>query len=177
MKKAVIICLTVMAFAVPLAKASKHGHVSPYAGEETREIKSLSAEDIAELRRGGGWGLAKAAELNGVPGPAHLLESKDRIPLSPEQVSAIQAILDQMREAAIEEGERLVERERSLDENFRNRTVSDASLQRMLAGIEESRRALRYIHLAAHLTASPLLTVEQIQSYNALQGYNTGSRK
>ena len=37
---------------------------SPYAGQETRTVKSFSPEDIAELRRGGGWGLAKAAELN-----------------------------------------------------------------------------------------------------------------
>ena len=59
-------------------------HPSPYVGQDTRPIKSLSADDILELRRGGGWGLAKAAELNGMPGPAHLLELKDEIPLSPE---------------------------------------------------------------------------------------------
>jgi hypothetical protein len=49
---------------------------SPYAGQETRRIKSLSEQDIDELRQGRGWGLAKAAELNGLPGPAHLLEMR-----------------------------------------------------------------------------------------------------
>ncbi len=39
-------------------------HDSKYIGQENRAIKSLSSEDIAELERGGGWGLAKAAELN-----------------------------------------------------------------------------------------------------------------
>ncbi len=48
-------------------------HASKYSGQEKRTIKSLSPDDIAELERGGGWGLAKAAELNGLPGPAHLI--------------------------------------------------------------------------------------------------------
>ena len=65
---------------------------SPYAGEEARVIKSLSAKDIDDLLNGRGWGLAKSAELNGVPGPAHLLEMKSEIGLSSEQVSAIKAI-------------------------------------------------------------------------------------
>ena len=62
---------------------------SPYAGEEARVIKSLWAKDIDDLLNGRGWGLAKPAELNGVPGPVHLLELKSEIGLSSEQVSAI----------------------------------------------------------------------------------------
>ena len=51
-----------------------HRHVSPYAGQEVRRIKSLSAERVADLLAGRGAGYAKAAELNGVPGPVHVLE-------------------------------------------------------------------------------------------------------
>tara|TARA_B100000459_G_C8427508_1_gene135893 strand:- start:202 stop:432 length:231 start_codon:yes stop_codon:yes gene_type:complete len=54
-----------------------HKHLSKYAGQEQRAIKSLSADDIAELQRGIGWGLATAAELNSVPRPIHLLELKE----------------------------------------------------------------------------------------------------
>jgi hypothetical protein len=36
--------------------------------------------------------LAKAAELNGVPGPAHLLEMKEKIDLSAEQIRVIEDI-------------------------------------------------------------------------------------
>lgn len=50
---------------------------SIYAGEKTRLIKTLSEQDLEEIARGGGWGLARAAELNGVPGPTHLLELAD----------------------------------------------------------------------------------------------------
>jgi hypothetical protein len=42
----------------------------PYAGLQARPIKSLSAEQIADLKAGRGMSLALAAELNGYPGPA-----------------------------------------------------------------------------------------------------------
>ena len=45
----------------------------PYAGQQARAIKALSDDDIAALRKGEGMGVAKAAELNGYPGPAHVL--------------------------------------------------------------------------------------------------------
>jgi hypothetical protein len=46
---------------------------SPYAGQQARTIKALSDEEIAALRNGEGLGMAKAAELNGYPGPLHVL--------------------------------------------------------------------------------------------------------
>lgn len=154
------------------AQHGGHGPASPYAGEEVRAIKSLSADDIAELRRGGGWGLAKAAELNGVPGPAHLLELKDAILLSDDQVAAISDIFATMKADAIAEGERLIAHEQALEDAFRSRSVTPDSLRRMLAKIEGSRSALRYIHLAAHLRTSALLTDDQIARYVALRGYD-----
>ena len=71
-------CLLVMTAFQPLPAQAQGSptHPLPYAGLEARAIKSLSAADVQELRRGGGWGLALPAELNGVPGPAHLLELK-----------------------------------------------------------------------------------------------------
>lgn len=50
---------------------------TPYAGMQTRPIKALSDEQIADLQAGRGMGLALAAELNGYPGPAHVLELAD----------------------------------------------------------------------------------------------------
>ena len=46
----------------------------PYAGMQARAIKALSAEQIADLKAGRGLSLALAAELNGYPGPRHVLE-------------------------------------------------------------------------------------------------------
>src|SRR4030065_1872841 len=56
---------------------------SPYAGQETRGIKSLSDREVQEYLAGRGMGLAKAAELNNYPGPAHVLELSDRLRPSP----------------------------------------------------------------------------------------------
>ena len=159
---------------LPLAANSqpaKNSHASPYAGEESRSIKSLSGKDIAELRRGGGWGLAKAGELNGVPGPAHLLELKDEIPLNKKQVAAIRAIYKAMKGQAIFEGEKLIALEKKLDDEFRKRTINDKTLGQLLADIAGSRSKLRYIHLSTHLKTPTLLTELQITRYNALRGY------
>jgi hypothetical protein len=109
--------------------------------------------------------------LNGTPGPAHLLELKDEVPLSAEQVAQIEAAYAAMRERAIAQGQQLIERERALDDAFRNRTVTEESLRRMLAEIEESRTELRFTHLATHLLTPSILTDAQIERYNTLRGY------
>lgn len=166
-----IVVASVTLCAAPSGEAAETGP-SRYAGEEARPVKSLSSDDIAELRRGGGWGLAKAAELNGMPGPAHLLELKDALALTPWQVEAITVSHERMREAAIAEGERFIEAERVLEDAFRSHSVTEASLERMLADIERSRARLRFIHLKAHLGTSELLTGAQIAQYAALRGYH-----
>ena len=157
--------------AIPVgAVAQHHGH-SPYAGMEGREIKSLSAQDIEDLRAGRGWGLALAAELNGVPGPAHLLELKDRIGLSPEQVTAIEAIFAAMQAEANAAGERLIAAEAAIEAAFRNGDLSSEALRDLIDTAAAARAALRFIHLSRHLETPPLLTAGQIARYNELRGY------
>ncbi|CTQ52917.1 hypothetical protein LP7551_01437 [Roseibium album] len=154
---------------------SHNSHVSKYAGEEGRAIKSLSSADIEELRRGGGWGLAKAAELNGVPGPVHLLELKDDIPLSDAQVGSISQVYETMKARARRQGEILIELEVELDALFRDRTVTEDLLRERLLAIGEARTELRYIHLSTHLKTPDILTEQQITRYNVLRGYGEAS--
>ena len=104
-----------------------------YEGFETREIKSLSEQDIEELRRGGGWGLALPAELNGQPGPAHLLELQEELNLSKEQVEAISSIIDEMRTAAIVAGEHFIASETALSNAFADSGLSEETLRGLLA--------------------------------------------
>ena len=163
--------ILVLGFAAE-ARDTQLSQVSKYAGQEKQAIKSLSPDDIAELRRGGGWGLAKAAELNGVPGPAHLLKMKDEIPLDEAQVSALVEIFEQMKARAIQQGERLIDLERELENHFQNRTITDAILRASLDAIAEARKKLRYIHLATHLKTPDILSQHQIETYNALRGYS-----
>ncbi len=154
-----------------LAEQSSHPHISTYAGEEARSIKSLSSEDIAELKRGGGWGLAKTAELNGVPGPAHLLEMQDEISLTDSQIIAIKALYKQMQAQAIDQGLKLIALEQELETHFQNLTITDSILNSSLDKISDARRNLRYIHLSTHLSTPNILSEEQIQKYNELRGY------
>ncbi len=158
-----------------LANDKHHNHDghSSYAGQEKRSIKSLSDDDIVELQRGGGWGLAKAAELNGVPGPLHLLELKDKIPLSEDQIEQITALYERMKQQATELGIQLIELERRLGQHFQKRTISDHLLRTSLADISSVREKLRYTHLSAHLETPGILSEEQIQTYNSLRGYAT----
>lgn len=171
-----LFAFSIAVFPASAAAQHVHGHggqtAAPYAGQQARPIKSLSDDDVAELRRGGGWGLAKAAELNGVPGPAHLLELKEKIPLDAKQVAAIEAIFAQMQRDAIAEGGRLIALERDLESQFVNGTVTADSLKAKLDEIATSRSRLRYIHLSTHLKTPALLSREQIARYNKLRGYD-----
>ena len=145
-------------------------HRSKYAGQESRAIKSLSAEDIAELKRGGGWGLAKAAELNGVPGPIHLLEMKDKIGLDTTQHSAITTIYRRMKNRAVLYGNRLIVW--ASGDGVLARTITDALLRTSLNAIAETKKELRYVHLAAHIETLKILSEKQIRTYNTLRGYS-----
>lgn len=172
MKKSLLLLpLFLIGFAAQ-AEPNTHATKSKYAGQESRAIKSLSKDDISELRRGGGWGLAKAAELNGVPGPAHLLELKAEIPLSPSQVEKIKGVYERMKAKAIHQGEELITLELKLERHFTKRTITDEILRSTLGEIAEARRNLRYIHLATHLETPSILSEDQIIKYNELRGYS-----
>ncbi|MBW7861784.1 MAG: hypothetical protein KJZ96_06010 [Rhodocyclaceae bacterium] len=155
------------------AQPGSTGHTahSPYAGMERRAIKSLSQSDLDELRRGGGWGLALPAELNGYPGPAHLLELKDRIPLNPDQITRIETLHAAMRAQAVPAGERLIAAEAAIERAFAARKVDPDELGRLLASAEAARTELRFIHLSRHLETVDLLSAEQVERYQALRGY------
>ena len=165
--------LLTLAISIPLSISAQHNHgvQTPYAGMQNRAIKSLSDNDIKELRRGGGWGLAVAAELNGMPGPAHMLELKDQIALNLDQVAKTQALLDDMRKAAIPTGERLIAAELALENAFAKGAVEEATLRRLLAEAESARTELRFIHLSQHYKTVQFLKPEQIKRYNILRGY------
>jgi Spy/CpxP family protein refolding chaperone len=168
-----IALLLTLAICMPASTLAQHSHgaQTPYSGMQDRAIKSLSDNDIKELRRGGGWGLALAAELNGMPGPTHLLELKDQIPLTQDQVTQTQALLDDMRKAAIPAGERLIAAEAALEAAFAKGSVDENSLRGLLADVESARTELRFIHLSQHLKTTRFLKPEQIKRYNVLRGY------
>jgi Spy/CpxP family protein refolding chaperone len=162
--------LVATAFAVAALAASPPAPAS-YAGQQTRGVASLDDDEVTGLLAGRGMGLAKPAELNGYPGPAHVLEVAEDLQLSAEQRAAVQASFDRMAARAKTAGAAYVEAERALDAVFRNGKADPATVAAHLAEAEKARAEKRMAHIAAHLEITPLLTPEQRRRYAELRGY------
>src|SRR5438309_8932265 len=65
---------------------------SPYAGMQNRALEAISQQQIEDLRGGRGMGMALVAELNGYPGPAHIIELASALDLSEAQRGRTQAL-------------------------------------------------------------------------------------
>ena len=174
-----IICATWATLSTLPATAQDHGRtgdrpppaVSPYAGMEMRPVKALSDQQIADLKAGRGMGLALAAELNGYPGPAHVLELADALALSDGQRARTKALFDEMKAEAIPIGERIIADETALDRLFSERRVTTASLDDTIARIGAEQAELRAAHLRYHLAMAALLSPSQVARYRELRGY------
>jgi Spy/CpxP family protein refolding chaperone len=151
--------------------ASQAAPASAYAGQEAREIKALSAEEVGDLMAGKGMGLAKAAELNGYAGPAHVLELADALELTPEQRAQTQALKAAMTAKAIPLGHAVVTAERQLDLLFSTKTITPALLRSALDELGALQARVRGVHLEAHLAQVVVLTSDQNARYSQLRGY------
>jgi len=147
----------------------------PYAGHEARPIKALTAEQIADLKAGRGMGLALAAELNGYPGPLHVLELAGPLGLTADQKDRMTRLFEDMRMEAVALGDRLIAAEAALDRQFAQKSVTAASLGDGVQGIATAHAALRQAHLKYHLATVEVLTAEQIARYAELRGYTGGA--
>ncbi|MGZ3410585.1 MAG: Spy/CpxP family protein refolding chaperone [Xanthobacteraceae bacterium] len=146
---------------------------SPYAGMQSRNIKALSEQQIADLAAGRGMGLALPAELNGYPGPSHVLELSDKLGLSGEQKARIENLFGSMKAEALPLGQKLLDEETTLDHQFAARSVTPESLKAATAQIGQTQAELRNTHLKYHLETVKILSAEQVQHYAALRGYGS----
>jgi hypothetical protein len=144
---------------------------TPYAGMQTRPIKALSEQQVADLGAGRGMGLALAAELNGYPGPSHVLELADKLELSADQRASIKTLFESMKAEAVPLGSKLIEQESDLDKQFASHTVTPESLKASTAAAAATQGELRNTHLKYHLSTVALLSADQMQRYAALRGY------
>jgi Spy/CpxP family protein refolding chaperone len=147
----------------------------PYAGEQQRQIKALSGQDIQAYENGQGHGFAKAAELNGYPGPLHTLEFANELKLSEAQRTQSQALLTQHKAEARRLGAELIEAERALDQAFASRSINTDMLNQFTRAAGEKLAQLRAEHLQTHLAQTALLTPQQIERYKALRGYGSAT--
>lgn len=156
---------------------SSSSQVSPYAGQEIRNIKSLSDSDVQSLRNGTGeafGGMAKLAELNGYPGPRHVLDMASELQLTDRQRVEIELIYQNMSNKAKNIGVAIIALEQDMDRALANKTITEENLKLMLDKSGDLYGQLRFVHLSAHLDTVQMLTVEQVQMYNKIRGYDSG---
>lgn len=116
--------------------------------------------------------LALSAELNGYPGPLHVIELAGELGLTPDQRARMQRLYDAMKAEAIPLGEQLIAREAELDHLFARRIITPTTLAAATSKIGQTQARLRAAHLRYHLLAAELLTPDQVQRYSELRGYS-----
>ena len=146
---------------------------APYAGEQTREIKSLSPQEISNYLEGKGAGMAKAAELNHYPGPAHVLELAHTLALSETQIRNTQSLFNAMQLGAQRLGKALVEKEQALDQAFAQKSINRENLKTLLDQIGLIQAGIRLQHLQAHVEQASILSEAQRLQYDQLRGYQS----
>lgn len=146
----------------------------PYAGMEGRRIKALSAEDVAGLLAGRGMALALAAELNGYPGPMHVLEHAEALSLTGAQRAVAEGLRSRMLDEARTLGARIVALEEELDRLFAGGAADTGRLAVLTASLGVLNGRLREVHLATHIAMRDALTPEQRTDYARLRGYTSG---
>ena len=157
-----------------VASASSGGE-TPYAGQEQREIKALSAKEIQGHLNGKGMGFAKTAELNHYPGPMHVLEQAELLQLSEKQKQRTREILAAMKAEARRLGALYVEKERELDRLFASGEIKKETLRSLLEQIGRLQAEIRGVHLQAHLKQKAILTPAQVATYDRRRGYVGGT--
>jgi Spy/CpxP family protein refolding chaperone len=160
--------------------AAQHGVASAsapagYAGQQTREIKALSAQEQQDWLDGKGMGLAKSAELHGYPGPMHTLEHAQALKLTDAQRGKTEALMQQHKLAVRDLGKQLIAEERNLDTQFAQRKITLEQVNAITAKISALQGQIRAEHLRTHLAQTEILTHEQVASYSALRGYGGGN--
>jgi Spy/CpxP family protein refolding chaperone len=156
-------------FAMPALAADTPAQ--PYAGQQARSIKALSDDDIAALRKGEGMGMAKAAELNGYPGPAHVLSLAKQLDLTDDQLRQVRWAFERMNAAARLLGGEVIAHEQALDQMFATGRADHDQVAAESLSIGDLQGRLRSVHLTAHLEMKTLLTADQIATYQHLRGY------
>ena len=179
MKKTLLVLTTIMLLVVGVALSIRTSSAqddptptpSSYAALLETEIRGLSPEQIEGYRTGAGLGMALPAELNGYPGPRHVLDLSDELELTDDQNNEIQALYNDMLPEAIRLGEEILAKEGALEEAFREGSIQDETLETQLSELGVLYSQLRFTHLRTHLSTIDILTPHQVFLYNSIRGY------
>ena len=180
--RASVATLAAIAVMLPAIAAPQHhqapahqppAHGSPYREQHAAGLRGLSAKEVDDLRAGRGMGLARAAALNGYPGPRHVLDAArdGSLTLSLEQRQAIERVFAGMEREARRVGLKVLAEEQALEAAFGRGGVSESEVTDRVRRVAAVQAELREVHLRAHLATRAVLTDAQVRRYNELRGY------
>lgn len=133
------------------------------------QVRTLSAQEVKVLRSGGGDEMVLAAELNGYPSPARVLEMGEELGLTPDQrfeLARLNAITQGKARAM---GDRIVVAEKNFDVFMAAAEQPIDLIRAHLDNIAGLHAALRGIRIASHMEAFDILTEPQRRQYAELR--------
>lgn len=153
-------------------------YAAQHAGVDDPHLRHLTRAQIEGLQSAKGLGLAKPAELHGMPGPMHVLELAEQMGLTDAQRAATEASFARMRERAIPAGLRVLEAERRVGGLMAAKPRAiEGDAARALDDASAAWRDLARIHIEAHAEMMTILTPEQVAQYSELRGYATAAAR
>lgn len=168
--KAILIGATLLGVLAALPAAAEPGQPTcPMGMHGGGDPAAVDMQREQDLLAGKGMGMAKAAELNGYPGPKHVLELAGELDLSEVQRDKTQALFDAMQSDARVLRAQLVEAERQLDRLFADHLATTESMQAIVDRIGSLRGTLQARHLASHIAQRALLEDVQVARYVELR--------
>ncbi len=136
-------------------------------------LKILSNEQYNALLKGDDiYGMSLAAELNHYPLPEKVIKLKKEINLTPVQVTKISAIAKELHRKKLEMGLIIINNEKTIDSLFRVNKFDNGSLIFFANRYGLYQGELRNAILQACLATRNLLTLPQVNKYEALKKAN-----
>lgn len=172
--------LLALATLLPLAVRAESGGPTPSPPIDAHhdqapgsEVPGLGAEEVAELLDGRGMGQARVADVEGYPGPRHVLDTwgAGKLRLSPEQATRVQEIVRAMASEARRLGVLVLDAERDLALALRSGEIDATNRRARVERIAALRGELRAVHLQAHLETRAVLDPAQLARYGELRGH------
>ena len=140
---------------------------TPAQQAESQHHEYLQAEREA-IEKGEGFGMAMPADMNGYPGPKHVLDMKKELKLTATQEAAMQKLMAGMKVKALAKGKDVLLAEQRLGEYFAQGKSED-ELREETFRVASLRAELRWVHLSTHVAAKKILTAQQIAAYEKMR--------
>ena len=151
---------------VTAAGEQHHGQSAGAGRGHHHAAEACTAEFEQVIATGRGFGMAFAADQNGYPGPLHVLELRERLKLTADQVAKMEALMRGMFDESRPKSARLLAAEAKLRRLFADGKADDGMVRAAVADVERARSDVRLVHLLAHLRTRDLLTEEQRRAYH-----------